>query len=327
VRYLAMRDLLGMDGPEMVRGRAEAHRAGPIAAVLEAMHPDGYWAETGAGYKPKYRGTVWSLILLAQLGASLAQDERIGRACAYLQNNALRPEGCFVRSLGAPSSNLDCLQGNLCGALLELGCDDSRLETAFDWMARSVTGEQAEPAGDEATGIRYYNSGNCGPGFACAYNQHSPCAWGAVKIMWARGQLPAIRHTPPIRRAIQEGVNFLLGVDPARADYPPADEKSGIQPSGNWWRFGFPVFYVTDLLQNAEALVSLGYGSDPCLVHALDLIESKQDEHGRWALEYGYAGKTWVNFGSKKKANKWVTLRALRVLQRAGRIKIAGCIS
>jgi hypothetical protein len=32
-------------------------------------------------------------------------------------------------------------------------------------------------------------------------------------------------------------------------------------------------------------------------------------------MEYDYTGKTWVDFGPKKQPNKWVTLRALRVLK------------
>jgi len=35
---------------------------------------------------------------------------------------------------------------------------------------------------------------------------------------------------------------------------------------------------------------------------ALALIRSKQDEQGCWALEYSYAGKTWVDFGAPKTA-------------------------
>jgi hypothetical protein len=49
----------------------------------------------------------------------------------------------------------------------------------------------------------------------------------------------------------------------------------------------------------------------------LELILSKQDENGRWLLEYDYNGKTWGDYGEKKQPNKWVTLRALRVLKRA----------
>ena len=50
---------------------------------------------------------------------------------------------------------------------------------------------------------------------------------------------------------------------------------------------------------------------------SLQLILEKQDGHGAWALEYDYTGKTWVDFGDRKAPNKWVTLRALRVLKMA----------
>ena len=106
----------------------------------------------------------------------------------------------------------------------------------------------------------------------------------------------------------------MFSVDPAQASYPSGWSQ---KPSGNWWRFGFPIFYVTDLLQLVEALVALGYGKDRQLAHALDIIRSKQDPNGRWPLEYDYSGKAWVDFGQKKAPNKWVTLRALRVLKAA----------
>jgi hypothetical protein len=51
------------------------------------------------------------------------------------------------------------------------------------------------------------------------------------------------------------------------------------------------------------------------LAQALNIIRQKQDAQGRWLLEYDYAGKTWCEFGAKREPNKWVTLRALRVLK------------
>jgi hypothetical protein len=133
--------------------------------------------------------------------------------------------------------------------------------------------------------------------------------------MLALGKWPKKRGTPLIKRAIQQGVDFLFSTDPAKADYPSGFSN---KPSQNWWKFGFPIFYVTDLLQIVEALVSLGYGDDPRLSNALSLIREKQDTAGRWPLEYDYSGKTWVNFGTKEQPNKWVTLRALRVLKAVG---------
>jgi len=312
VRYLALRDLL--DRPagdaELAAAREAAHTHGPIAVALAAMAPEGYWVEPGPGYLPKYRSTVWAIILLAQLGARIEQDERIGRGCAYLLDHALTPGGQFTAS-GAPSGTADCLQGNLCWALLELGCDDPRLVQAFDWMARTVTGEGIAPNSERNAAVRYY-AGKCGPLFACGSNNALPCAWGAVKVMQAFGKWPVERRTPVIEHAIQQGVAFLLDVDPAEAKYPTGFSD---KPSGNWWKFGFPVFYVTDILQIAEALVTLGYAGDPRLARALALIRDKQDAQGCWLLEYDYAGKTWIDVGPKKQPNKWVTLRALRVLK------------
>lgn len=310
VRYLALRDLVDADAKELAMAGKQAHAAGPIAQVLAKMNKAGYWEAPGAGYNPKYTATVWSVILLSQLGASCELDNRIATTCAYVLDNTLTKGGQFSVN-GLPSGTADCLQGNFCAALPDLGCKDARLDRAFEWMARSVTGEGIAPMTDKTAPVRYY-AGKCGSNFACGSNNKLPCAWGGAKVMLAFSKLPAEKRTPIIDRAIQQGVDFLFSTDPAGANYPCGYSS---KPSGNWWKFGFPVFYITDLLQIVEALVGLGYGSDPRLANAVKLIREKQDEQGRWLLEYDYTGKTWVDFGAKKQPNKWVTLRALRVLK------------
>jgi hypothetical protein len=315
VRYLALRDLLKYppEHADLDAARKAAHSEGPIAEILDQMNEEGYWSEPGPGYLPKYWSTVWSMITLAQLGASIKEDERIAKACAYVLAHSLTPKGQFSVT-GSPSGTADCLQGNLCWALAALGCDDPRMDTAFEWMARTVTGEGIAPANDREADLRYY-AGKCGPRFACGSNNKLPCAWGGAKVMMAFGQWPEQRRTPLIRHAIEQGADFLLEGDPARAGYPNgwADK-----PSQNWWKFGFPVFYVTDLLQILEALAAAGYGKDSRLDDAVEIVRNKQDANGRWLLEYDYAGKTWIRFGEKKQPSKWVTLRALRVLQAVG---------
>jgi hypothetical protein len=312
VRYLALRDLVKAGGKELSAAQITAHTKGPIAAVLSNMNQEGYWVAPGPGYNPKYTSTVWSIMLLAQLGADINTDKRIATAVNYiLEHNAIK-HGHFTVN-GLPSGTADCLQGNLCYSLLDLGCSDPRLDKAFEWMARSETGDGVAPMADKAAEIRYY-AYKCGPVFACGANGKLPCAWGAVKVMSAFSKLPPEKRTPQIDQAIKAGVGFLLNTDPAKADYPLGPDS---KQSGNWWKFGFPVFYVTDILQITEALVRLGYGQDPRLANALQLIREKANKDGRWLLEYDYTGKTWVDFGAKKQPNKWVTLRALRVLKMA----------
>jgi hypothetical protein len=314
IRYLALRDLfdLSPDDQKLKSARRLAHHEGPIAEVLRQMNKEGYWVKPGPGYNPKYSSTVWSIILLAQLGASVNEDRRIEQACKYLLDHALTEGGQFTAiASGAPSGTADCIQGNLLWSMMEVGYEDPRLKKAYEWMALTVTGDGIAPMQDREAAIRYY-AGKCGPTFACGANNKLPCAWGGVKVMLAFSKLPEDQRTPLIKKAIGQGVNFFFSIDPMTAAYPTGYAE---KPSGNWWKFGFPVFYVTDLLQLAESLVDLGYGKDPRLSSTLDFIREKQDRDGRWLLEYDYTGKTWIDFGKKKQPNKWVTLRALRVLK------------
>lgn len=308
-RYLALRDLFSAEYDELQPSCKAAHENSPITEILAQQHPEGYWVKSGAGYYPKYHGTVWSIIALAQCGASAEQDPRIDRACNYLLDHALAKGGQFGYN-GTPSGTIDCLQGNLCAALLDLGIEDERLDNAFDWMARSVTGEGVAPNTEKDVPVRYY-AYNCGPLFRCGPNNKLPCAWGGTKVLLALSKLPGAKRTPVIERAIEAAVDFFLGVDPVTADYPCGYAP---KPSGNWWKFGFPVFYITDILQIAEGLTGLGYGNDPRLSRTLSFIREKGGNDGVWTNEFNYSGKTWVDWGRRGHPNKWVTIRALRVL-------------
>ncbi len=315
VRHLALRDLVdkNKNDPELVAARKAAHTNPPITTILDQMNPEGWWAKPGGGYSPKYFSAVWSLLSLAQMGAELVMDERIATACHYYLDHAFTQRGQTSVN-GTPSFTIDCLQGNMLTTLLDLGCQDPRLDLAFEWMARTVTGEGIAPAQEKQAALRYYGY-KCGPDFACGPNNKQPCAWGGVKVMLAFSRLAREKRTPIIQRAIDRGVEFFFKVDPVTADYPNGNAKD--TPSRNWWKFGFPVFYITDLLQLAEAFVGLGYGKDPRLANTLKLILEKQDGQGRWSLEYHYNRKTWVETGRGGQPSKWVTLRALRVLKKA----------
>ena len=90
----------------------------PIADMLAAQDPQGWWVNPGPGYGPKYRSTVWTLMFLDQLGADGA-DPRIRRACEYVLENTQASSGGFGIRGGrtvhrpAPSTVVHCLNGNL----------------------------------------------------------------------------------------------------------------------------------------------------------------------------------------------------------------------
>ena len=305
LRYFVLRDLLDRpaEDPQVTNAQAEVMRTGPVPAILDAQYPEGHWVKPGPGYSPKYRSTLWSLIFLAQLGAD-GRDERVRRAIEHVFAHAQAPNDGFSVN-GRPSTTIHCLWGNLVRALLDLGYwGDERLDRAIDSLARSITGE----------GYEWYRRGGVqGPGFVCSANYGLPCAWGAVRALWALNRVPAAGRTPVVEAAIEASTSFLLSYDIARADYP---YKERINSS--WFKFGYPLGYVTDVLLNLEALTEAGHGDDSRLGEAIELILSKQDEQGRWKLEYSYNGKMWADVEEKDKPSKWVTLRALRMLKRVG---------
>lgn len=248
VRYFTLTDILNRpaDDSEVIGARRDLMATGPVPAILEAQETEGYWVEPGPGYYPKYRGTVWQLIFLAQFGAD-GEDPGVSKACDYVLSNSRSSRGGFSMT-GTPSGMIQCLQGNLGAALVDLGwLGDERLDSSLEWMARSITGQGIAPAGQKHEPIRYLRSGNSGPGFLCSANNHLPCAWGAIKSMLAMAKVPPSKRTEIVNEALEVGVEFLLGSDPAVADYPMGYST---KPNRSWFKFGYPIAYVTDVLQN-----------------------------------------------------------------------------
>lgn len=303
IRYFALRDLLERpaDDAEVVAAQAAIMRSGPVPAILAAQEPEGYWEKPGGGYG-KYRGTVWQIMFLAEMGAD-PDDARVRRGCEYVLTHTVASSGGFACSntKPMPSSVVHCLNGNLLEALMRLSWrHDARVQAALDWQVRSINGDA----------VQYYASGTSGPDFACAVNEKLPCAWGALKALKGLLSVPAAEHSPAMQRAIERGAALLLRHDPALADYPYTDKISSA-----WFKLGFPLSYWSDVLETLRILAALGYGADARLERAYAWLLDKQDAQGRWKLANGLNGKMWIDIEQHGKPSKWVTLRALRVIK------------
>jgi hypothetical protein len=303
IRYFTLRELLDRptDDPEVTEAQAAIMAEGPVPVILAAQHPDGYWERPGGGYG-KYRGTVWQIMFLAELGAD-PHDARVRRGCEYVLSHSAASNGGFAfNTRPLPSGVVHCLNGNLLAALIGLGwLDDPRVQRALEWQAHAITGEAP---------IQYHQSATSGAEFACAINQKQPCGWGATKAMRALLAVPPERRTPIMQRALERGAQFLLRYDLAKAEYPYTGKVSV-----SWFKLGFPLSYWSDVLETLVVLVALGYASDPHLAGATRWLLSKQDTQGRWKLEHGLNGKMWIDIERQGQPSKWITLRALRVLK------------
>lgn len=76
----------------------------------------------------------------------------------------------------------------------------------------------------------------------------------------------------------------------------------------------FPVAEKTDLLEMLAVLQETNAVSSPQVRTAIDSVVRKQDGGGSWPLA-PLPGKMWASVGEPGRANKWVTIRALRVLR------------
>ena len=299
-RYLALTGLLGRpaNDPEVLASREAIPGWGAARAILDAQWPEGYWIAPGVGYSPKYKSTVWQLIVLAALGAP--RTPAIERACDYVLSESRLPDGRFSAKKTEQGA-IPCLGGNLLRALLRFSFKDPRVGQSLDALAEMALRD----------------------GYRCRYNalqapdgtwprrmrDGMPCAWGAIKALGAFAEVPEAQRSPAVRDAIEAGVALLLDGNLAEGDFPTAPESSPL-----WQQFGFPLGYTCDLLEALEVLGHLGAELGTQLAPALEVVQSKGDAEGRWALEHTL-DNTWAQFGEIGEPNKWVTLRALRVLK------------
>lgn len=306
VRYFALRYLLDRaeDDREVQAARRAIMRSEPVQKILAAQKTEGYWVKPGSGYSPKYKSGVWQILFLAELGAD-GRNKKIRRGVEYYLEHAQAKHGGFSAAQNAaPSSAVQCLNGNMLWALVALGYgEDARVARAVDWLAGSIIGDD----------FRWFNATVPGPGFKCGVNDKKPCAWGAVKSLRALVNLSPVLRSPKTEKATAMAVEFLLSRDLAKADYPYT-----ARVSGEWFKFGFPLSYTSDVLEALLALSEAGCARDPRLQNAIDLVLSKRGADGRWALKHSLNGKMWMDIEKKGKPSKWVTLRALRVLKAAG---------
>ena len=308
VRLLTLTEILDRPSgdPDVRAARAEIMERGIVPRILARQNPDGSWDKPDALYTAKYKGAVWQLLILAELGAD-GNDPRVRKAGEFiLKNSQDRAGGGFamhrsVKSGGGRATEvIPCLTGNMAWSLIHLGFgDDPRLARAIDWIAkvqRYDDGEAEAPRGEP------YEK------FRICWGKHS-CHMGVVKALKALAGIPPKKRSAPVRRSIGEGVEYLL----KHHIYKKSHDLSRIAKPG-WLRFGFPLMYQDDILEILDILLRLGV-KDPRMREAVDIVASKQDAAGTWVLENTFNGRFQVDIEKKGKPSKWITLRALNVLK------------
>ncbi len=317
-RHFTLTGLLGRAAgdAEVEEARRAIMTEGPVPRILAAQQADGHWEGPDRFYTAKYRGTVWSLLILAELGADGA-DARVRAACEAILRDAQDPDsGGFSinRSKkaggGLHSMVIPCLTGNLVFSLIRLGClDDPRVQRAVDWITAYQRFDDAE--GEAPTGWPYDKWEMC-------WGRHT-CHMGVVKALKALAEVPTERRTPAVERTIGAGAEFML-----RHHVHRRSHDLGKVSKPGWRRFGFPLMYQTDILEVLRILTKLGV-RDERMDEALGVVSAKRDALGRWKLESTFNDRFVVPIEVKGQPSRWITLRALQVLAAAGQPSSAEC--
>jgi hypothetical protein len=186
-------------------------------------------------------------------------------------------------------------------SLLKLGYqDDERVERAIEWIAMYQRFDDDSAMKPE--GWPYDR-------FEMCWGRHS-CHMGAVKALKALSIVPAKKRTKAVSNTIERGCEYLLAHHVFKRSH---DLRMTSKPG--WLKLQFPLMYQTDILEITGILLDLGI-RDERMSEAVERIASKQNEKGRWALEATFNGRYWSSIEKKGMPSKWITYRAIRVLQR-----------
>jgi hypothetical protein len=284
IRWQVMRDLMD-ESPEVVASeRSRIGSEGWGSRLLELQRPDGQWAG-GPCMTPGWKATTDTLVLLSHLGLS-PTSEHARRAIGRVRDNC---------TWGAEFGNSPFFEGEVeaCinGRVLAFG---AYFGEASDQLADRLLREQLADGG-----------WNCEapPSKRSSFHSTICVLEGLLEYEKAKGTTTAVTG------ARLRGQEYLL----ERSMFRSLSTGAVIDP--DWTQFSFPTYWHYDVLRGLDYLRKAGVLPDQRVALAIDLVEKKRDEYGRWPLENPHAAEFDFEMDDGAgKPGRWNTLRALRVL-------------
>ena len=289
IRYLTARDLLGprRGNPTLSKLHSTIPKRGWAARILSLQKEKTWWATKKTCYVPKFRSTIWQLLVLADLGLT-RQDERIANAAEFWFDLHLANDGGYSylvasRSPRRVSGHL-CMTGNMVRSLIRFGyLRDERVQSAINWLVN----EQLPDGGWD-----------CYP--------HGNGAIDGWEAMSAFAEIPVNKRSLGVRRAIERGAEFFLR---RRLIHEG-------RPSRTWVTLHYPWHYFYDYLVGLDFMTRLGYGRDDRMREAFDLLLAARRPDGMWNMN----GNNWYPYLERPgRPSKMITFLALRALKQSGR--------
>jgi len=191
---------------------------GVVPKILAGQRKGGFWEKAEDFYiRTKYKGTVWQLIILAELGAD-GQDPRVKRACDFILRVSQDRESGGFSYRGGPNGGgyhsgvIPCLTGNMVWSLIRLGLlGDPRVKRGINWLATYARFDDGIKRAPE--GWPYERWENC-------WGKHT-CHSAVAKTLKALAEIPEKKRSPEVKQTIEE-YDFLF--------HPHLDKKAVMEP-------------------------------------------------------------------------------------------------
>jgi hypothetical protein len=284
IRWQVMRDLTDAQPEAVASERARGATEGWGARLLDLQRPDGQWGDGMA--TPFWWSNMYTLVFLRDLGVDPA-DPRVRRAIDRVCGQVTwGPE--FGHSPFFEGEVEPCINGRV----VALGaCFGQRSDRLVD----RLLSEQLEDGGwnceAERGSVRSsFHTTICVLEGLLAFEQ----AFGpASAIADARHRA----HEYLLERRLLRRLSTGEIVDPA------------------WTRFAFPPLWHYDVLRALDYLRAEGLQPDARVDEAVAAVRDRRQADGRWLLDVRHKNTLYEDIaGTVGEPNRWITLRALRVL-------------
>jgi hypothetical protein len=293
LRWQVMRDLQSAPASVWRAERARVATEGLGAALLAMQDAAGTW--NGVAWNHGWNSTMHVLMLLRDFGLDPLSDEaqralaRVNTSVAW-QGDPLFEGRPFFTGEVEP-----CINGQVAAAGAYFGQDVSVIIDRL--LTEQLPDGGWNCAAPEHSTRSSFNSTICVLEGLRAY-EHATCATPAVTAARHRGEQYLLDRQ--LDRQLTTGTRILR------------DRKSGAA----FQDFAFPTWWHYDLLRGLEYLRAAGVTPDARLHDAVACVAAKRDASGCWPLDAWYPGEMPValeqTIGVR---NRWITLRALRVLR------------
>lgn len=288
VAYVATRDLLGRDDPEL---QARIATEGSGAAILAARRPDGHW---GRGfYQPKWTSSHYTLLQLRGMGLSRAHPAAVATVQLILETEKAADGGLNPSGRRVPSDA--CINGMALGYASWFGATEEQLRSLVDFLLRERVADG---------------------GFNCRHNRpgarvtHSSVHTTVSVMEGITDYVGSGAHyrRDELEEAYASSAEFLLRHRLLRS------ETTGEVISPEFTRLHVPARWHYDILRGLDSLAAGAVPRDDRMDEALGLLHSRRRADGRWNANRAYPGATHVPDDPAGQPSRWVTVIAERIL-------------